>query len=117
MTALELIVGAPRAATGLVGVAGAERYGATWLLRSLVVAPQFRGRGHGSALVASVLAEAGRAGIGEVFLLTTDAQPFFAARRFQEVARDAVPAALRSSAELQGACPATATLMRLEIAP
>ena len=153
MTALDLIVGTPRAArrqdleaarrqlsaaglplagveehfasfwvldargTGLAGVAGTERYGAAWLLRSLVVAPRFRGRGHGTALVASVLAEARGAGVAEVFLLTTDAQPFFAAHGFHEVARDTVPAALRSSAELQGACPATATLMRLEVAP
>jgi N-acetylglutamate synthase-like GNAT family acetyltransferase len=101
----------------LLGIAGVERHGAAWLLRSVVVAPEFRGRGHGSVLVGSVLAEARRARVAEVFLLTTDAQAFFAARCFREVPRATAPVALRSSAELQGACPATATLMRLEVAP
>jgi amino-acid N-acetyltransferase len=102
---------------GLLGIAGVERHGAAWLLRSVVVAPEFRGRGHGSVLVGSVLADARHAGVADVFLLTTDAQAFFTARGFREVPRGTEPVALRSSAELQGACPATATLMRLEVTP
>jgi amino-acid N-acetyltransferase len=101
----------------LAALVGTDRYGAAWLLRSLAVAPELRGRGHGSVLVQSVLAEARRAGVTDVFLLTTDAQAFFAARGFREVPRGTEPVALRSSAELQGACPAAATLMRLEVAP
>ena len=54
----------------LAALAGTERYDTAWLLRSLVVAREFRGRGHGSALVPSVLAEARRAGVVDVFLLT-----------------------------------------------
>jgi N-acetylglutamate synthase-like GNAT family acetyltransferase len=102
---------------GLAGLAGAERYGDAWLLRSLVVHRAFQGRGHGRALLETVLTEAGRAGAREVFLLTTDAQRFFAAQGFDEVARASAPAALQASAELRGACPYNATLMRLEIAP
>src|SRR5687767_13750913 len=96
---------------GLAGVAGAERYGAAWLLRSLVVDPALRGRGHGRALLATVLAEARRRGVREVLLLTIDAQPFFAEHGFTEVSRAAAPPALRASAELNGACPDSATLM------
>jgi N-acetylglutamate synthase-like GNAT family acetyltransferase len=101
----------------LAGVAGAERYGAAWLLRSLVVDPALRSRGHGRALLATVLAEARRRGVREVLLLTTDAQPFFAEHGFTELPRAAAPPALRASAELSGACPESATLMRLEVTP
>jgi amino-acid N-acetyltransferase len=99
----------------LAGVAGAERYGAAWLVRSLVVRPDFQGGGHGSALLATVLGDARRADVDEVFLFTTDAQRFFTAHGFSEVPRSAAPPALRSSAELQGACPDSATFMRLEV--
>ena len=100
---------------GLAGLAGAERHGDAWLLRSLVVHPEFQGRGHGRALLEAVLTEASRAGAREVFLLTTDAQPYFAAHGFEALPRTSAPAALRTSAELGGACPDSATLMRLEV--
>ena len=96
----------------LAGVVGLERHGAAWLLRSLAVRPEWRGWGYGRALLTAALAEATDAE-ADVFLLTTDAQAFFAARGFRELPRSAAPAALSASAELQGACPDTATLMRL----
>jgi amino-acid N-acetyltransferase len=100
----------------LAGVAGSERYGASWLLRSLAVDPAFRGRGIGSALLAAVVAEARERGAREIFLLTTDADDFFAARGFRVVRRAAVPGAVKASEELKSACPDTATVMRLEVA-
>jgi amino-acid N-acetyltransferase len=98
----------------LAGIAGAERYGTTWLLRSVVVDTASRRQGIASALVAAVLREAGRLGAREVFLLTTDAHDFFATRGFGAVSRAEAPTALQASEELR-ACPNTATLMRLEV--
>jgi amino-acid N-acetyltransferase len=98
----------------LAGIAGAEQYGTTWLVRSLVVDPPHRSRGVGSTLLAAVLDEARRQAAESVYLLTTDAQHFFAAVGFREVPRAAAPGALQASEELRGACPDTATLMRLE---
>jgi amino-acid N-acetyltransferase len=100
----------------LAGIAGTERYGPTWLVRSLVVDPDHRRRGVGSTLLVAVLDEARSHAAESVYLLTTDAQPFFAAVGFREVPRAAAPAALQASEELRGACPDTATLMRLEVA-
>lgn len=100
----------------LAGIAGMEHYGTTWLVRSLVVDPVHRGRGVGGALLAAVLDEARRHAAEAVYLLTTDAQHFFAAVGFREVPRAAAPTALQASEELRGACPDTATLMRLEVA-
>jgi N-acetylglutamate synthase-like GNAT family acetyltransferase len=101
----------------LAGVAGSERYGASWLLRSLAVDPSFRGHGIGSALLATFVGEARRLGARAILLLTTDADDFFAARGFRVVPRAAAPDALRASEELRGACPDSATLMRLEVSP
>jgi N-acetylglutamate synthase-like GNAT family acetyltransferase len=96
----------------LAGVAGSERYGSTWLLRSLAVDPSLRGKGIGSALLAAVVAEGRRLGAREIFLLTTDAHDFFAARGFRAVPRTAAPRVLQASHELRGACPDSAILMR-----
>jgi N-acetylglutamate synthase-like GNAT family acetyltransferase len=101
---------------GVAGVAGSERYGASWLLRSLAVDPSFRGQGVGSALLGAVLAEARERGARAIFLLTTDAADFFAAHGFSTIPRAAVPGALQASEELRGACPDSATVMRLEVA-
>jgi hypothetical protein len=43
-------------------------------------------------------------------------QYLFAAHGFSVVPRAAVPTAVQASEELQGACPDTATVMRLEVA-
>jgi len=90
-----------------------ERHGSppVYLLRSLAVAPGHRGAGVGAALVRAALAaadahERGRAGVG---LLTETAAGYFDRFGFTVIDRAALPAALSASAELTGACPATAT--------
>jgi amino-acid N-acetyltransferase len=96
----------------VVGVAGMERYGESGLLRSVAVAPEWRGSGIGRTLVDRVLDEGRAAGIREVYLLTTTAEHYFPRLGFQCVDRDCVPAAVRASAEFTGACPASAVVMR-----
>lgn len=97
----------------LAGCAGMERYGAAGLLRSVAVADGERGRGLGSELVRRVLQRALAQGTREIFLLTTTAAGFFRRLGFQAIGRSQVPAALRASAEFQGACPDTAVSMGL----
>ena len=100
----------------VVGVAGMERYGAAGLLRSVAVAPEWRGSGIGRALVDRVLAEGRAAGVQEVFLLTTTAERYFPRLGFACVGRERVPDAVRTSAEFTGACPASAVVMRKPVA-
>src|SRR5919201_2255056 len=59
-----------REAGEIAGAVGMERYGASVLLRSLVVAPSRRGEGLGRALAEHLLGAAGRRGARCVFLLT-----------------------------------------------
>jgi N-acetylglutamate synthase-like GNAT family acetyltransferase len=97
---------------GIVGAGGLEAFGATGLLRSVVVEESMRGTGLGHALVDAVERAAGRRGLTELVLLTETAREFFAGLGYAEIARGAVPAALRESAEFRSLCPQTARCMR-----
>ena len=95
----------------LVGVAGLESCSENALLRSVAVADGWRSRGIGRALVERVIAEAESRGIHALYLLTTTAERWFPSFGFRPTTRDAVPAEIRATAEFQGACPASATVM------
>lgn len=98
---------------GIVGCVGAEVYGEAALLRSLAVRDDARGRGIGGKLTALALSRLKARNVKTVALLTTTAEGFFAARGFKTVSRHEIPNALHASAELQGACPASAVVMLL----
>ena len=96
----------------VVGAAGMERYGDAGLLRSVAVAPEWRGSGIGRALVNRVLDEAGATGVQDVYLLTTTAEHYFPRLGFACVDRECVPTAVRGSVEFTTACPGSAVVMR-----
>lgn len=102
--------------TSVVGAAGMERYGESALLRSVVVAPEWRNSGVGRTLVERVLEEGRAAGVREVYLLTTTAERYFPRLGFGRVERESVPSALQASAEFTGACPSSAVVMRKTVA-
>lgn len=106
-----------RRASGPVGCAALEVYGADALLRSVATRSTERGCGLGQALVRAALALAARQGVRRVWLLTTTAERFFPRFGFRRFPREAVPEAMLQSAEFRGACPATAVLMRLDLTP
>ena len=108
----EFYLGLGRADQGVVGVAGLEPYDSVGLLRSVVVPARHRGQGYGTALVDAVSARAADAGIERLYLLTTSAEDFFAARGFEEVPRGTVPDAIRTSTQFSELCPESATCMR-----
>ena len=72
----------------IIGAAGLERHGEHGLLRSLVVAPDWRGHGLGAALVEAVEAKARLQGVRSLSLLTGTAAPFFAVRGYAAITRD-----------------------------
>ena len=100
----------------LVGAAGLEVYGASALLRSVVVDDRWRGTGVGRSLIDHALGQARQQGIADVFLLTTTAEHYFPRFGFACVARDSVNDEVKSSVEFQGACPASAVVMRKSLA-
>lgn len=99
----------------IVACAGFEDYGGSILLRSVAVAPASRGSGTGAAIVAAVLDAARQCGARYAVLLTTTAADYFARRGFRVISREQAPEAVQQSAEFRGACPASATVMMLDL--
>jgi amino-acid N-acetyltransferase len=93
------------------GLVGLELLGETGLLRSLVVDKTRRGHGIGEALVAAVLDRAEAANLDELWLLTIDADGYFARLGFEVRSRDEAPAAVRATPEFSSLCPGDAVLM------
>jgi amino-acid N-acetyltransferase len=100
----------------IAGAIGLEKFGSVALLRSAVVSPQYRGGGVGRRLVEQALERAEKDGIEELFLLTTTAENYFPRFGFARTTRSEVPAAIKASAEFQGACPDSAAVMTRRIA-
>ena len=96
----------------VVGVIGLEAYAQVGLLRSLVVDPGSRTAGVGRLLVAALEASARLRGLTGLWLLTIDADRYFAALGYARRERRDAPPAIRGTAEFSGLCPGTATLMQ-----
>jgi N-acetylglutamate synthase-like GNAT family acetyltransferase len=100
----------------LAGCAALELYGGSGLLRSVAVAPEWRGRWIASALVARLLDEARAEGLADVTLFTTTAADYFTRFGFRVIPREDAPEAVRASVEFREACPETATVMTRALA-
>jgi len=99
------------------GVIGLESFENLGLLRSLVVSRAARGSGIGAALVVALEAVCRERGFRELWLLTIDADAFFAKLGYVVCGRDAAPEAIRDTAEFSGLCPSADVLMSKELRP
>ena len=95
----------------IAGLVGLEQFGPFGLLRSLVVAPEYRDAGLGRKLVAELEARAAAAGIREMWLLTIDADSWFETVDYARRDRSTAPAAIASTEEFTSLCPGSAVLM------
>lgn len=95
-----------------VGMIGLEQFGNIGLLRSLVVDSTARSAGTGRALVDALESWATDRGVAELWLLTIDADNYFATLGYEVQERQAAPGSIRNSAEFSSLCPDDAVLMR-----
>jgi SAM-dependent methyltransferase len=100
----------------LVGSISLERYDDAGLVRSYVVAKDWRGRGVGKQLGAALLQRAAQDGVRKVYLLTNTIRDLAAKHGFRETPRDQVPAAVRESVEFRLNCCDTAVAMERSLA-
>jgi N-acetylglutamate synthase-like GNAT family acetyltransferase len=98
----------------VIGAVGAEVCAPDALLRSLVVAPAWRGAGVGGGLVRRLEEAAGAWGVGRWWLLTTTAEAFFRAQGFVEMPRAAAPPAIRGTGQFSGGCCGSAVCLTRE---
>ena len=95
----------------IVGTAALEVCCDNALLRSVAVAPEWRSRGLGRALVTRVIADGEARGLRALYLLTTTAEHYFPSFGFREITRADVPADVQGTEEFRSACPASAVVM------
>jgi amino-acid N-acetyltransferase len=94
-----------------VGLVGLELYGSVALLRSLVVARRARSHGVGSRLVEHAEAYGRSRGVRSIYILTTTAEAFFAARGYIRLDRKSAPDSIRITHEFASLCPASSAFM------
>lgn len=95
----------------LEGLVGLELYGNVGLLRSLVVRPQRRSKGFGSALAAHAQSFAQASGVSSLYLLTTTAESFFRRLGYERVPREVAPPEIQRTSQFSGICPVSSTFM------
>jgi amino-acid N-acetyltransferase len=101
----------------VIGSIGLQPLGEVGLLRSLAVHRSQRGHGHGSRLLTWLEDAACDLGIDTLYLLTTTAEAYFAARGYRPVSRQHAPLPLQQTTEFQALCPDTAVCMAKVLAP
>jgi len=99
----------------VVGVVGMEKRGNYGLLRSAAVAPDWRGKQVARQLVERIIADAESQGVNALYLLTTTAERYFPNFGFARTTRDVVPEDIKATEEFREACPASATVMCLQL--
>lgn len=101
----------------VVGSAALDVHGQDALLRSVAVASDLAALGVGTRLVNDLIAHARTSDISALYLLTTTAADWFPKFGFTITDRASVPTTIASTVEFTGACPSSATVMRLSLAP
>ncbi|MEM9209382.1 MAG: arsenic resistance N-acetyltransferase ArsN2 [Pseudomonadota bacterium] len=99
----------------VIGAIGMDAQGDVALLRSLVITAEARAGGVGRALVERLEALAVSRGVREVWLLTIDADGYFARLGYETRSRAEAPPAILATDEFTSLCPASAVLMRRRI--
>ena len=105
-----------RQAGDIVGYGGFERYGEDALVRSIVVVPDRRRSGLGRRIVGDVLAQARKEGAERAYLLTIDAQDYFARLGFVVVDRASAPVSILATRQAASLCPLSAAMMMKSLA-
>lgn len=95
----------------VIGCGGIGPYGSDGLLRSVVVAQPYRGRGYGTALCEAPESRLRSTGVRRVYLLTETARDFFHRRGYEGIERDHVPSSIRQTAEFAELCPKSAACL------
>jgi amino-acid N-acetyltransferase len=94
-----------------IGTVAVEYAGEAGLLRSLCVAPEYRGQAVGTRLLSAIEEVAASRRVRELYLLTTSSAAFFEHHGFSIASRAAAPPGIRGTAQFRELCPSTAICM------
>ena len=99
----------------LIAAGGLEPAAEYSLLRSVVVHPQYRGRGLAHAISEFLIGLAQVQGSLAVYLLTESAADYFGKLGFSQVSRDQVPAAIAQTRQFTSLCPDSASCLLIRL--
>jgi len=99
----------------LVGMVALEPHGRAALLRSLAAAPGNRGCALGRGLCARMISHVRMLNVDRLYLLTTDAERYFAGLGFQRLGRNEAPAEIQATTQFRTLCPQSAVCMTRDI--
>jgi len=105
------LIAATRSQGRLAGCIGIEPHGDAGIIRSLAVAPEYRGRGVARSLVSRAEALAWGRGVRRLDLRTEGAAGFWRNAGYAVVQRSKAPAAIQGSTEFASLCSPSATCM------
>ncbi|MGH8170155.1 MAG: arsenic resistance N-acetyltransferase ArsN2 [Steroidobacteraceae bacterium] len=100
----------------LVAAGALQCFGKSALVRSVVVAPGYRGKGLGESIVLALERAAKEARIEQLILLTRTAAPFFSRHGYRVIERGEAPVEVRGAEEFRSLCPSSATCMSKSLA-
>jgi 4-nitrophenyl phosphatase len=98
-----------------IATASWEQHGTDGLLRSVAVASEQRRAGAGTIVVAAALKRLIGDGITDVYLVTENAEAFFASCGFEQIDRDELPDSIAAHPQVTRECPVTAPAMHLRL--
>jgi len=99
----------------VVGTITLEPYERSGLFRSLAVAPDCRSRSLGRSLCARIVSHARLLGVEQLYLLTSNAERYFAAMGFKRIERSEAPTQIQATSQFRSLCPKSAVCMARDI--
>jgi len=99
----------------LIGSVGLERAGRVGLLRSLVVAPAWRGNGVAGRLCRFAFERARDAQLEALYLLSESAAGYFSGRGFEAIDRADAPPEIAATRQFSSLCPGDAAFMHKRV--
>jgi amino-acid N-acetyltransferase len=100
-----------RVGGALVAVVCLELYPPLGLLRSLAVAPTFRGRGLARELVAFAESFSAAQSVESLFLLTTTAEGLFLRLGYSPASRSEAASAIQATSQFSSLCPSSSAFL------
>ena len=99
----------------LAGMIALEPCGQSAVLRSLAVAPDYRGRLLGRKLCAKMVSHARLLGVEHLYLLTIDAERYFVRLGYRQIEWSEAPAKIQATEQFRSLCPKSAICMTRDI--
>jgi len=99
----------------IIGIGCIEIYGRNGLIRSMVVAKNYRRSGVAKEILRTLKEKAFDSGVTDIYLLTETAIEYFKTVGFKALDRDDAPDSIKNTKQFNAICPSSAVVMYSKI--